>query len=163
MKIECRGWSRWIHTHVLFDKELIPENVVYRDESYSRPYPAFFGKMTVIPSSTSDTVKLGFGGYINDSRYFFKIDFSLSEILPFIGKSIKHLQFNQILDSTNDSNEVFHYKNLPKDKSEEDKEIECAWCYASESSVKKMFNDNTDVYICNDCIASAATKLLVDD
>ena len=29
--------------------------------------------------------------------------------------------------------------------------------------VKKMFHDNTDVYICNDCIASAATKLLVDD
>ena len=28
---------------------------------------------------------------------------------------------------------------------------------------KKMFHDNTDVYICNDCIASAATKLLVDD
>jgi hypothetical protein len=163
MKIECRGWSRWIHTHVLFDEELSPENVIYEDRRHSRPYPYYFEKMMVIPSSTSDTVRLGFGGRINDSKYFFKMDFSLSELLPYIGKSIRHLPFDQIIDSADDSKEVFDYFNLPTDETEEDKEIECAWCYASESSVKKMFHDNTDVYICNDCIASAATKLLVDD
>jgi len=160
MKIYCRGWSRFVKIHTLFNEELSHENVMYYENDM---YGSYFNKITICPSTTSDEVNLAFGGTINNSNYYFNIEFSLSEILPYIGKSIKHLQFNQILDSTNDSNEVFHYENLPKDKSEEDKEIECAWCYASESSVKKMFNDNTDVYICNDCIASAATKLLVDD
>ena len=160
MNIYCRGWSRFVKRHVFFNEELDHNNVMYYENDI---YQSYFNKITICPSTTSDEVSLAFGGTINDSNYYFNIEFSLSEILPFIGKSIKHLQFNQILDSTNDSNEVFHYENLPKDKSEEDKEIECAWCYASESSVKKMFHDNTDVYICNDCIASAATKLLVDD
>ena len=163
MEIKCYGYSRFIHTHVLFNSELSPENVVYKDEDNDFLYPAYGNLMTIISSTTSDTVKLGFGGRINDSRYFFEIDFSLSELLPYIGKSIRHLSFDQIIDSADDSKEVFDYFNLPTDETEEDKEIECAWCYASESSVKKMFHDNTDVYICNDCIASAATKLLVDD
>jgi hypothetical protein len=162
MKIECYGWSRFIHRHILFDKELSPENVIYEDED-GFLYPSYWTKMMIIPSTTSDTVKLGFGGSINDSNYFFEIDFSLSELLPYIGQSIRHLPFDQIIDSADDSRDVFHYHNLPTDETEEDKEIECAWCYATESSVKKMFHDNTDVYICNDCIASAATKLLVDD
>jgi len=159
MKIYCRGWSRWVKMHVLFDAELDPENVMYYEDDM---YGTSFSKMTICPSTTSDEVNLGFGGTINDSNYFFSIQFSLNEILPYIGKSIKHLQFDQVLDSVG-SNEVFHSKNLPKDVKEVNEEIECAWCYASESSVKKMFHDNTDVHICNECIAKAATKLLTDD
>ena len=160
MRIYCRGWSRFVKIHVLFDEELDHKNVIYYENDM---YGSHFNKITICPSTTSDELSLSFGGNINDSNYYFNINFAISEILPYIGKSIKHLQFNQILESTNDSNQVFHYKNPPIDKKKNDKEIECAWCYAIESTVKKMFNGDTEVYICNECIAKAATELLVDD
>ena len=65
MKIYCRGWSRFVKIHTLFNEELSHENVMYYENDM---YGSYFNKITICPSTTSDEVNLAFGGTINNSN-----------------------------------------------------------------------------------------------